>query len=518
MPWILVGVLTLTGLLFRVIVFGESGFGDELSTLWIVRNNDLAGVVSIVHTDAEITPPLYFLLAKITSVFGPTISSVRLPSLLAGVGSLPLVYAAGRRLIGSRGALAATLLATVSPFLVYFSAQARNYAVMIFLLLLATLLILEATAEGGRWWHWAGWSLVAALALFSQYTAGFVILAQVLWVFWFFPAQRLRMAGFAVLAGLLFMPWITGLRADLDSPTADIMQALQGSSFTAKREAVEQLFFHWIEASPPTFFHRPDMMLATAGAVVGLVAVIWRLAGGRLNLPQGERARGVWLAVAMVASVFICTLVLLALGTDIFGARNLAPAWVGMPFLFGSVFVAAGRRAGWVFLILMIAGFMVSTTRLMDPNRSTINYSRVADQLDDSGEKGTILDASIASPAPLTSLDAYLETDLPVFKMTAIEDRPDYIKQLFATYDAQKILDRAFSGAGPVRVVTADDFRAPREITSGGAAGGYEIQVNGQTAVIPPGWEPVSSHRYPGLEPLTVTVFERSGQTGKSDR
>ena len=141
------GVLALAGLVLRFFACSEAAFGDELSTLWIVENNDLFGVISIVHSDAEITPPFYFVLAKITSIFGPTISSVRLPSLLAGVATLPLVYAAGCRMIGRRGALAATTVATVSPFLIYFSAQARNYAVMIFLLVLATVLILEATSE-----------------------------------------------------------------------------------------------------------------------------------------------------------------------------------------------------------------------------------------------------------------------------------------------------------------------------------------------------------------------------------
>ena len=182
------------------------------------------------------------------------------------------------------------------------------------------------------------------------------------------------MAGFAVLAGPAVHALDPGLRADLDSPTADIMEPA-GSSFTAKREAVEQLFFHWIEASPdllPPAGH--DARHGRGG--VGLVAAAWRLAGGRLNPPPGRKGARVWLAVAMVASVFTRTLVLLALGTDIFGARNLAPAWVGMPFSSVRSSSPAGPWGGFGSLILMIAGFMVSTIRLMDPNRSTINYSR----------------------------------------------------------------------------------------------------------------------------------------------
>jgi hypothetical protein len=248
------------------------------------------------------------------------------------------------------------------------------------------------------------------------------------------------------------------------------------------------------------------MLLAGAGILVGLAAIVWRLAHGQLEVPRGERGRGLWLAVGMVASVFICVLILLALGTDIFGARNLAPAWIGMPFLFGAAFLAAGRKAGSVFLVLVVAGFMVSTVRLMDPAKSSIAYKQAAGLIDDSGDRGTILDAAIVSPAPLAPLSAYLDTELPVYEMTAIQDRPDYVKELFATFDPQAILDRAFRGGGPVRVVTAIDSHAPRPAPGGR----YTIDVNGQQAKTPPGWSPVSSERFEGLEPLTVTVFERN--------
>ena len=54
----LVGLAALTalGAALRLGIAGQSLFADELSTFWIVSTNDLGGVVSTVHTDAEITP------------------------------------------------------------------------------------------------------------------------------------------------------------------------------------------------------------------------------------------------------------------------------------------------------------------------------------------------------------------------------------------------------------------------------------------------------------------------------
>mgnify|MGYP006387556443 FL=1 len=50
-PWIVVGVLTLIGLLLRLHDYGQSLVGDELSTLWIVENHNLADTVSFVKGD-----------------------------------------------------------------------------------------------------------------------------------------------------------------------------------------------------------------------------------------------------------------------------------------------------------------------------------------------------------------------------------------------------------------------------------------------------------------------------------
>lgn len=89
---ILIILVMLAGLGLRISRYGQSLFADEISTLWIVRNNDLSGVISTVKTDAEISPPLYFVLAWFSTKLGSAPELVRLPSLIAGVLSIPLAY------------------------------------------------------------------------------------------------------------------------------------------------------------------------------------------------------------------------------------------------------------------------------------------------------------------------------------------------------------------------------------------------------------------------------------------
>ena len=89
---IAVAALTVVGLVLRVELFGESLLADELSTRWIVSTNGLAGVWSTVHTDAEITPPLFFVLSWFGDQLYDAPEMVRLPSLVAGLASIPLIY------------------------------------------------------------------------------------------------------------------------------------------------------------------------------------------------------------------------------------------------------------------------------------------------------------------------------------------------------------------------------------------------------------------------------------------
>ena len=88
--------LTVLGAVPRVIVAHQSVFADELSTYWISAQHSLHGVLSLMYgtgaiKHAEITPPLYFLLAWATSQLGHAPMLLRLASLVAGVLTVPAV-------------------------------------------------------------------------------------------------------------------------------------------------------------------------------------------------------------------------------------------------------------------------------------------------------------------------------------------------------------------------------------------------------------------------------------------
>ena len=108
--WFVLTLLTLLAIGLRLIrmtyqpLWWDEGWSLYFATTGIGNMLELTAV--------DIHPPLYYLLLHFWSgLFGPGIVSVRLLSILIGTATVPLLYAAGRRLSGHKGGLlAATML------------------------------------------------------------------------------------------------------------------------------------------------------------------------------------------------------------------------------------------------------------------------------------------------------------------------------------------------------------------------------------------------------------------------
>ena len=189
--------LAIVGGIVRLIVAGQDLFADELATYWVVSTNGLSGVIETVSTTAEITPPLGFVLSWLTTRIDLSPELLRLPALIAGIGSIPLVYAVGVRTVGRGAGLLAATLTTLSPFMIFYSAEARGYGVLIAFVLLSTLALLLAIDDGRRRW-WVAYAALVCLAAYTHYTSIFVLAAQFGWALWAHPrARRPRRPGAA---------------------------------------------------------------------------------------------------------------------------------------------------------------------------------------------------------------------------------------------------------------------------------------------------------------------------------
>lgn len=174
------------------------------------------------RTAVDIHPPLYYVLLHFwIGLFGSSVVSARLLSVLIGTITLPVLHLAAKRLVGPRGALVTTLLLALSPFHIYYSQEVRMYVLVTLLGLAATTFVLHWDLARGTWGTWLGYVLAATAALYTQYYAGFLLLALnlVILIRWIGRRRPVRTlipwlsAQGAVV--LLFLPWAVAAGAKL---------------------------------------------------------------------------------------------------------------------------------------------------------------------------------------------------------------------------------------------------------------------------------------------------------------
>ena len=120
----------LLSLVLRLVVINQSLWLDEAIGAIAARDFSYEGIVTnFMKSDNH--PPLYYILIKFwTTIFGYSEVSLRMPSVLFGIGTVYLVY----KLAGKNknlGILSAILLAT-SPLHIYYSQEARMYSMAAF--------------------------------------------------------------------------------------------------------------------------------------------------------------------------------------------------------------------------------------------------------------------------------------------------------------------------------------------------------------------------------------------------
>jgi 4-amino-4-deoxy-L-arabinose transferase-like glycosyltransferase len=497
--------ITLVGLAIRLIAWDQPVLGDELSTLWIVREFDLAGTIREVSSDAEISPPLYFVLAWLASKLGSAPELVRLPALIAGVAAIPLSYLLGTRIRGRVAGLIAAAAMALSPFMVAFSVNGRAYSLMIALLIGSTLAMLAAMKVDSGWRRPCWWALFGAftcLAMYSHYTAVYFLGAQLIWLLIVSPNSRLPALAATAGAAVLYLPWVPSMIDDLNSPTLPILEAIQGTGLSERWLSIKQLLAGQPLLDPVWV----PLVLLAAGAAVLAVGLLRR---PRVTSPDPGPAaptpnQGLWLLLSLTLATAICEGLLALAGTDTFGSRNLAATWAALPALIGALAAACPPALGLAASALLLAGFGAGTARVVDAETATLDFKAAADWIDrNAGPGDVVYDTTFVSPVPLTSLDAYLPQNRTEFRPRIPADEPPFLLAAGPTGQDQGELDDALAATGRNRLFVLTS----RDPVGAGDEGDLFTAAEG--AELPGGWKIVETKTFPGRLPLTVTELQR---------
>ena len=168
---VVIAITVAAGLLRFYRIDDKSIWLDESFSLWIASHSLWDGWRWLIEVDQH--PPLYYSLLHLwIRLFGSLEGPVRALSALASTLTIPVFYAACRRLLDRPTAALAVVILALSPFHVQFAQETRMYAlltlgvafVFYFLARLAT-----SRAPAGR--DWVGLSVSQALVMLTHNTA-----------------------------------------------------------------------------------------------------------------------------------------------------------------------------------------------------------------------------------------------------------------------------------------------------------------------------------------------------------
>jgi mannosyltransferase len=315
----LVVALTVLGGILRFATLNVSSIElDESATLILVHRG-FSGMLSHLAS-SESAPPLYYILVWAwTKVFGAGPVGFRSLSALIGTLTIPVMYAAGRRVSPRIGVWAAALTA-VSPSMYFFSQEARVYALLV-LFSAAAFVAWQRALQDPRGRRVAVWGGMSILALLTHYFAAFLFIPEAVLLAGRVGWRRVwAPAGAVVLVGLALAPLAASQRADGKT------NWIEGLSLP--RRVAESIKMFTVGVYGPLVLFA--LILAVALAAAAGVLVLRRGS-------ETERAGARDAASVALAAIGLPLVLAAAHIVDVYDGRNVLAFWI--PF---AVLVATG--------------------------------------------------------------------------------------------------------------------------------------------------------------------------------
>lgn len=396
--WLLLG-MTVAGALVRFATLELQSFHhDEAVTAIRVLDRSFVDMLDQV-AEAERSGPLYYMLAWLwAQPFGIGETALRSLSAILGTLMIPVAYLAGAKLASWRAGLIVAGLVAVNPLLIWYSQEARSYA--LFVLLSAVALVFFAAAirrfEGRALAYWAAFS-VAALA--THYFAAFLIAPQAIWLLYFYRARAVAAVGATALGGAALLPLAVsqggGDRANAFTDDSLIGRLVDtGIGFSLGGDAGISSQIWGIRGSGAVLG-----ALAVALGVVGLVLLVRRA-------EPPERLGGL-LALLIGASAVVLPFALALVGLDLVKPRNFVGAVIPLLVAVAIGFAARdGKRFGITGAATLGALFVIGSAAVVaTPSLQRDDWQGIAEAIGPTSEARFVIARSTADDPLIFYLD-----------------------------------------------------------------------------------------------------------------
>jgi hypothetical protein len=333
----------------------QSFWWDEAYST-MVATSSLSGIVAEIVKEDFHPPFHYFLLHYWIRIAGMSELAIRFVSVWAGVLTVALAWATGRRLFGVTGGLFAAVAFAISPFLWYYNQEARMFAFVPLFGLLALYACDRATTSTSRL-PWVVYTVAVALGIYDFYYSVFFPFVCGGWILLARPTRR-NVVGWLVAtiaAFVLYLPWV---------PIFLFRTSVWASAFTPDNGPVKIVTWSWPEfilglPSLALYQERLPLALLFAAALFLVVAVA-------LAVRARRKVPGLLLAALAFVGPLAAMAAISAI-KPVFHPRYAIPAEPGLLLLWAGVVATllagtGGRGAARKVVAGLLAGFVVLTS------------------------------------------------------------------------------------------------------------------------------------------------------------
>jgi Dolichyl-phosphate-mannose-protein mannosyltransferase len=404
--------LTALALGLRLAGLAQSLFGDELFLWAIVDDRNLRQVFSVVH-DTEKTPPLGFVLSWLVAQVGEAPELVRVPSFVASVATVPLVYLLGLRTVGRGAGVVAAAWFALSPFQIFYGTESRGYALVAAFVVVSTLALLAALDEPRRLRWWALYALAATAAVYTHYIAALTLVPQAAWALWTHREsvrEQMLAGGLVVLA---FLPWLPSFILQYENSADEARRISETVPLTLSNVAefaVEPLVSRpWTPISDlPGRIPLAVLAVLLVGLVLGLMV---KLRTRTITFRPTLGTRGGLVIVLAFAPLVGLVLYSLRPNTSFLLSRNLSVAMPYALLLLGWLLTYPRPRIAIALSAAALVALAVGTIKTLHPD-----YQRP-----DARDAARFIDAQAPPSAPVVdvpgphAIRTYLRPSRPVY-------------------------------------------------------------------------------------------------------
>lgn len=362
--------------LIVVVGAGLRFYGLELQSLWLdeiltwnLSGRPVLGEV-IDAAPADHIPPAYpILMFYVIRCLGDSEVMLRLPSAVAGVLAIPMIYLLGARIYSRREGLVAALLMAFSITPIRCSQEARVYSILLLLLLVSFYFwfeLVRALESGERpsWTVQLGYVTSAIAAGYLHYFGILVIVLQGVGLFALF-ALRLHALSRVVVVGApvagALLGWLPELLRDSET-----------TRFWIREPSFDSIRDTWT-----SFFLRPGELKRLAAVLCGvyLARTLWVAWRGPQPAARSVVTSPTFAVVLWLVLPFVFAFIWSRLMVPILHERYLVVSLPAAYLLFAGAFVhtvpyaRAQAALGGALAVMLLYGVVVSGRYYADAHK-----------------------------------------------------------------------------------------------------------------------------------------------------